>query len=576
MKHPDVTENIFYKKINDIYKNFKIPKKKKTFNEICNPKEFQLQLPQEFLAEFMNPKTPYRGVLVYHRIGAGKTCTAVRIAEEWKKKRRVIVVVPASLKGNFRNELRSLCAGNSYLKESEREKLTKLHPSSKEYKEIIEVSDKRIDEYYEIYSYNKFIEYIQNDEIKLKNTLLIIDEIQNMVSEEGTYYYELYNLIKKSPKDLRMVLLSATPMFDKPNEIALTLNLLRPDLPLPTGRDFEKSYIVVKKKSDGSYSHHVKNIDDFKNRIRGYISYFRGAPPYVFPEMKVKYVKCEMSDFQYNAYKGVLKNEEKNADVSKLKKKAKKTLNVSQLPNNFFIGTRYVSNIVFPNKMINEEGFKSLTDKKIKSHLADISCKFNTIINKVTKTSGKIFIYSSFKEYAGLKSLIKILEAFGYKNYSKYGEGHKRFAVWTGDESINYKEEIKSVFNMKSNLNGSKLKIILGSSSIKEGVSFTGVRQVHILDPYWNYPRLAQVIGRASRFCSHKDLPEEKRNVKVYIYLAVHRNEEETIDEYIQNLSSKKNKLVMEFEKAIKESAIDCELNSHANMDNDNNYICDM
>lgn len=89
--------------------------------------------------------------------------------------------------------------------------------------------------------------------------------------------------------------------------------------------------------------------------------------------------------------------------------------------------------------------------------------------------------------------------------------------------------------------------------------------------------RLEQVIGRASRFCSHKDLPKEKRTVKVYIYLAVHKNEEETIDEYIYKLSLRKNKLVSEFERAIKESAIDCDLNFNANVDPENpkDFTCD-
>ena len=130
---------------------------------------------------------------------------------------------------------------------------------------------------------------------------------------------------------------------------------------------------------------------------------------------------------------------------------------------------------------------------------------------------------------------------------------------------------------MEKNLNGSKLKIILGSSSIKEGVSFKGVRQVHIIDPYWNLPRLEQVIGRASRFCSHKDLPVEKRTVKVYIYLSIHDDDPETIDQYIYKLSLRKNKLVNEFEKAIKETAIDCDLNFNANInpENKNEYICD-
>ena len=77
--------------------------------------------------------------------------------------------------------------------------------------------------------------------MNLKNCVLIIDEIQNMVSEEGTYYSELYYLIKHAPNDLRIVLLSATPMFDKPFEMGLTINLLRPEREFPsTSIDFDK------------------------------------------------------------------------------------------------------------------------------------------------------------------------------------------------------------------------------------------------------------------------------------------------------------------------------------------------
>ena len=54
--------------------------------------------------------------------------------------------------------------------------------------------------------------------------------------------------------------------------------------------------------------------------------------------------------------------------------------------------------------------------------------------------------------------------------------------------------------------------------AIKEGVSLLRVKYVHIIEPYWNLSRLEQVIGRAVRFCSHKDVEEDKRIVKVYIY----------------------------------------------------------
>jgi hypothetical protein len=159
MRYPDIKSKNFYKEVNKIYKKYKIPKKKKSFNEICMPKKYELQLPQQFLSQFLNPSTPYKGVLVYHRIGAGKTCTAVRVGEVFKKKRKIIVVLPASLKGNFRTELRSPCAGTEYITNAERDILKKLHPSDQKYKEIIKKTDDRIDKYYTIYSYNKFISY---------------------------------------------------------------------------------------------------------------------------------------------------------------------------------------------------------------------------------------------------------------------------------------------------------------------------------------------------------------------------------------------------------------------------------
>lgn len=585
-KYPSIKDDNFYQRIASIYKRYKIPKRNRTFKEICFPTSYQLQAPQQFMAKFLNPNTPYKGVLVYHRIGAGKTCTAIRIAEEWKHHRKIIVVLPASLKGNFRGELRSPCGGNHYLTQSERERLAHAHPLSIEYKEILTASDKRIDKYYSIYSYNKFIEKANRNELNLRNTILIIDEIQNMVSEDGSYYETIYELIHSAPKDLRIVLLSATPMFDKPNEIALTMNLLRIPKELPTGRDFYKTFVKMIKRPNGVYNYQFINVDLFKERIKGYVSFFRGAPAYVFPEMYVKYVKCEMSEFQYRAYQAVLRNEENQYTSLTSKKIALQSLNVKDLPNNFFIGTRVVSNIVFPNRKIGEEGFVSLTKNKILENLEMYSIKFHKIITKIKKSKGKVFVYSGFKEYGGIKSFIKVLEAYGYKNYAKHGEGLKRFAVWSGDENMKMKDEIKSIYNQKDNLYGKKLKILMLSPSAKEGLSLTAVRQVHILEPYWNQSRLDQIIGRASRYCSHKDLPEEERNVMVYVYIAIQNqqdynddeNRKKTIDQYMQHLALQKNKLINEFERAIKESAIDCTLNYSANNEPDDEngpLICD-
>ena len=60
------------------------------------------------------------------------------------------------------------------------------------------------------------------------------------------------------------------------------------------------------------------------------------------------------------------------------------------------------------------------------------------------------------------------------------------------------------------NVHGEKLKVVLVSQAGSEGLDFKNIRQVHILDPWYNMSRIEQIIGRAVRNCSHKLLPFEK------------------------------------------------------------------
>jgi superfamily II DNA or RNA helicase len=554
--------DIFQKDIYKKYKKYKLSSKKPTFKQICFPDTFTFQQPQLFVSEYINPLTNYKNLLIYHKIGAGKTCAAVQIAEKWKDNRKIIMVCPASLVNNFYKELRSECTGDAYLNKMDREELKSLDPLTNEYKQMIKLINKNIDKYYEIYSYNKFVELIKNKKIKFNNAVLIIDEVQNIVSEHGSYYLTILNAIKKAPLDLRVVILSATPIFDKPMELGLTLNLLRPKNDFEVGIKFNDKYIDYKVIDNKPY-YNIKNIKDLRLKLNGLISYYQGAPSYVFPERIQKIVKCPMSKYQYESYKIV---QEREGTINKL--------DLLKLPSNFFIGSRIISNIAFPNKLVNQSGFNALNGRAMNmDNLETYSTKFYQIMKKILKTSGTVFIYSNFREFGGLMPLIKILEHYGFKDFLQYGSGRHRYGVWSGDESIDEKERIKDIFNSKSNINGSKIKIILGSPAIKEGVSLLRVRQVHVVEPYWNMSRLEQVIGRAIRFCSHKDVEKEKRKVRVYIYIAtvpleIKNNEKNidnnektiTIDEHIYNMALAKNKLSLKFEEVIKEAAIDYKL----------------
>jgi len=558
-QYTNINDDNFYQFINKKYSQYKIPKKQKTLKQICFPSKYEFQIPQKFLAEFINPKTPYKGILIYHRIGAGKTCTAINIAENFKKIKRIMIVLPASLKGNFRSELRSPCAGNNYLTQNERNLLKQYHPSSDEYKEIINRSDSRIDKYYTIYSYNKFIDLIKQKKMRLDNTLLIIDEIHNMVSETGTYYELLYNTIHTAPKTLRLVIMSATPIFDKPIEIALTMNLLLPsDRQLPIGQEFVDTFMDITYTSKGPI-YRVKNMDLFKDYARGYVSYYRGAPPYVFPRSELYFVKTRMSEPQQKLYRKIITREAKTSNI-------KDYVNID-ISNSFFIGTRMVSNFYFPNGKLGKDGYDSLVDDDFSiANIREYSPKFLKILRKIKKCDGTVFVYSSFKEYGGIKTFVRLLEHHHFKNYEHFGAGYKRFAIWSGDQHPNLKEEVKAVFNNKNNEYGSEIKVILGTSAITVGVSLFRVQEVHILSPYWNNSLIFQVIGRAIRFCSHKDVPYDRQLVKVYIYLAVHPKIKRSIDQHILKMAFVKEYINNQFEKALKESAIDCELFKNANV----------
>ena len=266
-KYPKIKDLDFYKQVTKIFKKFEISNKRKNMKEICYPKKYKLQLPQQFVKNFINPSTPYKGLLIFHQIGAGKTCAAVSIAEEWKKKKNILVVTPASLMGNFYKEVRSLCTGDDYLTPNDRKELGKLKPSSNEYKEMIKKTNTKIEKYYTIISYNKFVDKLKTKKIKLKNTLLIIDEVQNIVSETGSFYKVISQAINNAPDDLRVVLLSGTPIFDKPIEIALTMNLLKLPKPFPIGKEFNNKFLNIRTLSNGEIKYTPKNMRLFKKLI---------------------------------------------------------------------------------------------------------------------------------------------------------------------------------------------------------------------------------------------------------------------------------------------------------------------
>ena len=70
---------------------------------------------QEFVREYIRQSSPYRGILVYHGLGSGKTCSSIAAAEALYgiANKRIIVMTPFSLRANFINEI-SFCGFRHY------------------------------------------------------------------------------------------------------------------------------------------------------------------------------------------------------------------------------------------------------------------------------------------------------------------------------------------------------------------------------------------------------------------------------------------------------------------------------
>ena len=120
-----------------------------------------------------------------------------------------------------------------------------------------------------------------------------------------------------------------------------------------------------------------------------------------------------------------------------------------------------------------------------------------------------------------------------------------KYAMITGDKAYSPQNalDIKTITN-SDNKNGEKVKVVLISKAGSEGLDFKCIRQIHILEPWYNTNRMEQIFGRGIRNLSHCALPFEERNVEIYMHGTVLNNKEneETVDVYIYRLNQKQSK----------------------------------
>ena len=461
-------------------------------DKVC-ARSFQLQEHQALLSNFMNPETPYSGILIFHGVGSGKTCAGISIAEKYKSMiqkygTKIYVLVSGPfIKENWRNELLK-CTGETYLKKQdatqyisdmEKEKAEKMAINTalqyyrfmsyrSFYKKVLgekireqeKTSDNKIKVIYRKTDEGEFERDIAIDRIyNLNNSLLIVDEAHNLT---GNAYGEAVYKIIKASVNLKVILLTATPMKNLADDIIELLNFIRPpNSPIERDRIFN------------SYKNHQMDFREggaeyLKQMAKGYISYLRGADPLTFAKrvekgnipkglLFTRVISCKMHEFQRATYDEILRT----ADEDTLDRRSEAVANFSfpgLSPDRKSIIGFYGNEGLITVKNQLKTHFEVLNSKIATDilHIEEGDTDLMYLTEDTNRISGKILKlqylrYFSIKFYKAVKKLNRLIwakkgprTAFVYSNLVKVGiETFQEILLQNGyleyDETGNYK-----------------------------------------------------------------------------------------------------------------------------------------
>ena len=519
--------------------------------------EFKPQPHQKFVLEHFL-KSNKRGILFYHALGSGKTCSAYSTIDAYLSKKEtrhktVIVLSPASLASSHHHQYCHVCGKNP----------------------------QTFHETFKFYSFNDRQGIVKKLPKDLSNTIILIDEVQEILngkanlSKSLTYVYDTV----LNARNAKVILLSGTPCF-KASHCTLLLNLLDPAI---TDLDPYK------------FLNSIQNPLYLPNKCKGLISYVPTPNQEFFPSRVQPDVidYFEMSPLQYATYLKVRVDEitKRRELINKMKAANKnpaklKSLSVSLFINTTMIQSRQICNFAYPESarlqgktVPNEDDLTSSWIEASKRPFDDLfqySPKMYKLIERCITLKGKHMVYGWFKSRFGLYLIYRYLKLAGLNPLMFSGD-------LTNDKQ---RAEIISKFNSENNINGEVHKVILVSGAGAMGISLYGIRHFHNFESSLNEFISIQAEGRAFRHMSHQQLPEGERNVQVYRYFTtlpringvIQAIEDENLSSeeiaYQKGLQTMKEaQYVLDI---MKRSAIDCKEEYNKGIDNCINYIEDV
>ena len=271
-------------------------------------------------------------------------------------------------------------------------------------------------------------------------------------------------------------------------------------------------------------------------------------------------------------------------------------------------GVTYQTRIADAIEDIRSHPAKYLTPKALETH----SPKFLHMLENIKddEYKGLHLVYSQFRSFEGIEVFRLVLEHNGFAQFkvkangaggfdldmSEDDLGKPTYVLYTGTETPEEKELVRNIYNgdweyvpenianelrkkAKNNNMGEIIRVFMITSSGSEGINLRNTRHVHIMEPYWHPVRTEQVVGRARRICSHKNLDAKYQTVEVFIYLMEFSEKQlsgdgamelkrkdlsrvtnlpVTSDQFLFEVSTIKKNLIQQLTQAIKESAFDC------------------
>lgn len=519
-----------------------------------------------------------RGMLLYLEMGTGKTIIASSIAEHFRLKGMDILFLSVkSLQENFVNgikqyykhlkheplseeELKEVLSNYNFVTMNASNMISKLNPS--------EYLDKQLENL---------------NEISLDNKLIIVDEAHtlfNSISNGSKNANHFYDLVMKSTK-LKIIFLTGTPIVNEPFELAICFNMCRGRIFSKVNKNksftlFPEMYDNFKKYFVDDKTNTIKNKGKFQNRVFGLVSYYgeyyfskidkiqdelkKTIQRKNFPDRNpVDVVKVEMTIPQTVYYISQREKEKLETKKGGAIFKEKNLVSTS-----YRIKSRQAGNVFFKENMEFD---------------APKMSKIYSIIKKL-HTNQLGVIYSSFLQ-AGLMPMVNILEKNSYQPYTSNDSSSRKYALFTGAVEIDERNKILDIYNSKENSHGELISLLLISSTGTTGINLKRVRHLHMIEPTWSYSTTQQIIGRAVRYNSHADLPEDERNVNIYQYISDYNSDfvkyeeeknnaqlEQTSDMFLLLRSIKNKELNDEFLTTVASAAIECnQFNTNVNFD---------